>query len=329
MGHILLLGAGFSRNWGGLLANEVFDYLIGQKDVAQDGWLKSLLWKHKITGGFENALADAQVAFARDPAKYGPSLRTLQAAISNVFKKINQAFFDRPGMEFQEYIDRMLRTFLVRFDAIFTLNQDVLLEHHYFRHIELTGPRRWLGAQLPGLRRIPDDTATVNPSWGKDTWVPLEEQSFRIETGLQPCFKLHGSSNWKDSEGGSLLVIGGKKSREIRSHAVLAWSFEQFRQQLFQPRSRLFVIGYGFRDQHINDVIIEAVSRHELRFFVIDPFGSDVVRRANPSFEGAIYVRGALDNAFEQGLIGASQRHLSETFGNDQISHEHVLGFFG
>jgi hypothetical protein len=328
MGHILLLGAGFSRNWGGLLANEVFEYLIGQKDVAQDGYLKNLLWNHKTAGGFENALADVQIAFARDPAGYGPSLRTLQAAVSNVFQQINQAFFNAPWMEFQQHLDRTIRTFLVRFDAIFTLNQDVLLEHHYFRHVGLTGPRRWDGAQLPGLRRIPNDAMTVDPSWGKDTWVPLEEQSFRIETRLQPCFKLHGSSNWKDSEGGSLLVIGGDKSRAIRSHAVLAWSFEQFRQQLFQPRSRLFVIGYGFRDQHINDVIVEAVNRHELGFFVIDPFGSDVVRRANPSFGGSIYVPGALDDAFKQGLIGASQRSLSETFGNDQISHDYVLGFF-
>ena len=59
MRHILLLGAGFSRNWGGLLANEVFDYLIGQQNVAQDGYLRSLLWNHRTTGGFENALAEA------------------------------------------------------------------------------------------------------------------------------------------------------------------------------------------------------------------------------------------------------------------------------
>ena len=220
MRHILLLGAGFSRNWGGLLANEVFDYLIGREEVAQDGYLKSLLWNHRTTGGFENALAEVQVAFASDPAKYAPSLRSLQAAVSNVFERMNRAFFDAPGMEFQQHLDRMIRTFLVRFDAIFTLNQDVLLEHHYFRHVELAGPRRWTGAQLPGLQRIPNDAVTIDPSWGKDTWVPLERQSFRIEDGLQPCFKLHGSSNWKDSEGGSLLVIGGDKSRAIDSHAV-------------------------------------------------------------------------------------------------------------
>jgi hypothetical protein len=29
MPHYLLTGAGFSRNWGGWLANEAFEYLLG------------------------------------------------------------------------------------------------------------------------------------------------------------------------------------------------------------------------------------------------------------------------------------------------------------
>lgn len=326
MKHILLLGAGFSKNWGGLLATEVFDYLIGHDEVAGDVYLRKLLWDHRTSGGFENALAEVQAAFGTDPGKYAPSLHRLQAAISNVFAGMNQAFFQAPRIEFQQHIARMLRTFLVRFDAIFTLNQDVLLEHHYFPHIELAEPRRWNGPQLPGLRRIPNSEVTIDPSWGKDTWVPTG--SLQIEQHLQPCFKLHGSSNWKDSEGGSLLVIGGDKSRAIRSHAVLTWYFDHFWKELSARGSRLFIIGYGFRDSHVNNVIVEAVQHCGLQFFVIDPCGSDIVRRANPSFGGPVYAPNALDDAFKQGLIGASQRSLSETFGNDQISHSHVMAFF-
>lgn len=328
MRHILLLGAGFSRNWGGLLANEVFDYLIGRDEVAGDEYLGGLLWKYRTTGGFENALAEVQAAFVRDPAKYGPILHRFQAAVSSVFDRMNNAFFAAPGMEFQQHVHRMLQTFLVRFDALFTLNQDVLLEHHYFRHIGLAAPNRWNGPQLPGLRRIPNPTEAIDPSWGKDTWVPLDPENFRIEDRLQPCFKLHGSSNWTDSDGGSLMVIGGDKSRTIRSHAVLGWYFEQFRQYLFAPNTRLFVIGYGFRDQHVNETIIEAVQRRGLKFFVIDPSGSDIARRVNPSYGGAFYARNALDHAFNTGLIGASQRSLFETFGSDAISHENVMAFF-
>jgi hypothetical protein len=31
--YILLTGAGFSRNWGGWLANEAFEYLLGCSEI--------------------------------------------------------------------------------------------------------------------------------------------------------------------------------------------------------------------------------------------------------------------------------------------------------
>ena len=328
MAHMLLLGAGFSRNWGGQLASEVFDYLIGLPDIRGDEYLRGLLWANRNNGGFENALAEVQAAYARDPRRYADPMRRLQGAVSTVFNGMNQAFFVRPTMEFQQYQERMLRTFLFRFDAIFTLNQDVLLEHHYFRHVDLPAVRNWNGAQLPGMRRIPNQEYVHDPSWGKDIWVPLDPAQFHVEPRSQPCFKLHGSSNWRDAQGGQLFVIGGDKSRAIQSHAVLAWSFNKFREYIAGPNAKLMVIGYGFRDSHVNEVIIEAVENRGLQFFVIDRLGSDVVRHANPSFGGAIYAPDALDDAFRRGLIGASQRGLSETFGDDLVSHTNVMQFF-
>jgi hypothetical protein len=88
------------------------------------------------------------------------------------------------------------------------------------------------------------------------------------------------------------------------------------------------VIGCGFRDQHINRPIIDAVNTHGLRFFVIDALGADVARCANPSHGGAIYAPNELDDAFRHGLVGVSQRRLSETFGGDQVSHGNVMSFF-
>jgi hypothetical protein len=324
MKYILLLGAGFSRNWGGLLANEVFEFLIGQKEIAHNQELKNLLWKYSANGGFENALAEIQAISTTNPAKKH-NLQLLQTAVSNVFERMNKAVFDIADLEFQKDANQMLCTFLVRFDAIFTLNQDVLLEHHYFPHINLTEGTRWKGAQLPSMTRIPHAS---NPSWGRDTWIPLQHQEFQLENNLQPCFKLHGSSNWKDSEGGSLLVIGGNKSTTIQSHTVLKWYFEEFHRYLSDQNCKLFVIGYGFRDQHVNQEIIDAV-KNGLKFFIIDPSGSDVVRQANPSYGGAVYAKNNdLDDAFETGLIGASKRSLSETFGNDRLSHENIMSFF-
>ncbi len=328
MKHLLLLGAGFSRNWGGLLANEVFDDLLGRPGIATNEYLRTTMWRHRDKGGFEGALDDLQAAYKQNPATHRENLRQFQDAVIGVFDAMNRAFFQLPEFEFQNNVATMVRTFLVRFDAIFTLNQDVLLEHHYFRHIELTGIRRWDGAQLPGMRPIAPQAAGAgpDPSWGKLLWTPAGEN--RIEDQLQPTLKLHGSSNWRDSDDNTMLVIGGNKSADIGANGVLARYFTTFREMLSEGDTRLFIIGYGFRDKHVNDAIVDAAIHCGLKFFVVDPYGSGIARRVNPSSGGTIYAKGPLDEAFERGLIGASTRTLSETFGRDRISHEAVMRFF-
>lgn len=49
---LLLLDAGFSRNSGGWLASEAFEYLPGCPEVCASGELRALLWRHQATGGF-------------------------------------------------------------------------------------------------------------------------------------------------------------------------------------------------------------------------------------------------------------------------------------
>ena len=80
MNNVLLLGAGFSRNWGGWLAPEVFEYLLGCPEVDEE--LRSLLWKHKDQGGFEAALGELQDALLRgEEPQTNLRLNNLQNAI--------------------------------------------------------------------------------------------------------------------------------------------------------------------------------------------------------------------------------------------------------
>lgn len=60
MSNFLLTGAGFSRNWGGWLAEEAFEFLLGE--VEHDDDLCKYLWKSRDEGlGFEAALAQLQM----------------------------------------------------------------------------------------------------------------------------------------------------------------------------------------------------------------------------------------------------------------------------
>jgi hypothetical protein len=67
-----------------------------------------------------------------------------------------------------------IQKFLVRFDAIFTLNQDLLIEVHYNnQNVVLWQGTRWQGYELPGMREQP----WADPLAGRvqSKWVPLDQ----------------------------------------------------------------------------------------------------------------------------------------------------------
>ena len=82
------------------------------------------------------------------------------------------------------------------------------------------------------------------------------------------------------------------------------------------------VIGYGFRDEHINEQIVKAATQGDLQFFVINPCGARIVQEVNLSKGMA---KEPLDHAFEAGLAGASQRSLSEIFTDDKVAQDNVV----
>lgn len=258
MRFVLLLGAGFSHNWGGWLASEVFEYLMGCKAIPEDAGLKRILLDHK--SAFEDALARVQAEYLRGRSgEAARRLEVLQSALGEMFADMD-AGFQRRQFEFQNDIAYQLRTFMIRFDAIFTLNQDSLLERHYLDdNVALGSARKWNGWQLPGMQRVHDPGRT--PFDGSlDQWKPKTPKGFVVEKKQQPCFKLHGSMNWISADGDQVLVMGANKVGTLKGHPLLKWYFEQFKAYLQQP-VRLMVIGYSFRDPHINDVIMEAVRR--------------------------------------------------------------------
>lgn len=331
MANYLLLGAGFSRNWGGWLASEAFEYLLGCDEIIENQYLKTLLWRHQSNGGFENALAELQSQRNADPATYDDLLMRLQNAVTQMFDDMNKGFMRITDWEPSKSVDRKISPFLSRFDAIFTLNQDVFLEHFYVKNFPLTGPLKWSGPHLPGMRHnaYQSDDPRMNGSWALPTWYPSENVSdFQVERGCQPIFKLHGSSNWRNRGNDPMLIMGGGKANEISKIPILKWYAQEFDSRLQADSSRLMVIGYGFRDDHINTAISKAVEKG-LKLFVIAPDGAEMAHRLNPTRSpGQIMMRTALEDWLEVALVGASRRQLSEIFSDDSIEFDKVMRFF-
>ncbi|MBK5124399.1 SIR2 family protein [Burkholderia sp. R-69980] len=328
--NLLMLGAGFSRNWGGWLASEAFTYLLGCPEVKASEDVKTLLWETQQEGGFEQALAILKERANQEPARYGEQLAALNRAVAAMFVDMNYSYRRFVNFEPVNHAGKSVRRFLARFDAIFTLNQDLLLEEQYLElDVSLLSNRRVHGSDVPGMKPVNPNPPPMVSRWAA-AWEPRNEADFGVAQGTQPFFKLHGSSNWHAGadQGDSMLIMGGNKAHEIGLSPVLRWYQEQFAVYMASNDTRLMVIGYGYRDYHINTAIEHAVFEHGLKFFNVSPSGADQGRKVAKSVE-ASGGKSNLERLFQVGLIGASERSLQETFGeHDNLEYKKLERFF-
>src|SRR5262245_26026712 len=119
MPHILLIGAGFTRNWGGPLSAEITGSLLG--DLHDDPILANAL----RSGPFEDAFAGFQTPSG--PSDAIARVRRFQGAVTSLFDRLNQSLLEKQ-FEFSASTQFSIKSFLAQFDAIFSLNQDLLLE---------------------------------------------------------------------------------------------------------------------------------------------------------------------------------------------------------
>lgn len=123
--HLLLLGAGFSKNWNAPLASEVASSLVQQFGNEPD--LRNLLTQHGKN--FENALYTVQRDYLSSPSPVTKDrLDKLQTAIVKMFDDLNAILENKTYIEFSNDMQFSVRQYLTRFQAIFNLNQDLLLE---------------------------------------------------------------------------------------------------------------------------------------------------------------------------------------------------------
>jgi SIR2-like protein len=318
MRRILLTGAGFSRNWGGWIASEAFEYLLGAPEI--DVHLRYELWRTRTNGGgFEDTLANLQAAYhASTSPENRQRLEAMTAAIVGMFSAMRKSY----AAERLEPDDRhklWVMRFLAQFDAIFTLNQDTLLEDYYIGKVRWS--EKWPGSYLPYMERLSSDTR-IDGRVADSLMTPATHLALSPE--LQPYYKLHGSWTWY-SGADRLLVIGANKAATIQTSNVLTKYHQEFAQQLGASGTRLMVIGYSFGDQHINEVICQAADKGQLRIFIIDKLGIDVLNKQRPRL--GIRLPEVLVDRLSGSIIGASRRSLRNTFFRDPVELDKVVKF--
>jgi hypothetical protein len=321
MGTFLLTGAGFSRNWGGWLADEAFEYLLGCAELLP--YHRTLLWKHRGKGGFEGILQELRDEYIKSPGAHtAKPLQEFDKLLMGMFYSMNNGFSNfepvtNPGLGPQP---TFMRDFLCRFDAIFTLNQDTLLEQKYLNSDIREGSQgKLLGAQAPGLvQETAGGTAHAHPGVFRQADPP-----YSVPERIQPYFKLHGSSNWRALNGRSLLIMAENKGTQIDGVALLDWYRSEFRKHLSQPDAKLMIIGYSFRDPHINEILSACVTTG-LKLFIIDPAGLGVLETA-PKIAGHASM---LLHDLRDAINGGSRRPFPASITTDEIERRKIQSFF-
>jgi hypothetical protein len=314
MTHILLTGAGFSRNWGGWLAKELEGDLLAR--LASHEQLRRLIQNSE---NYEEALGKARTPGYSGIGVSSAELKIFEDAIKESFWAMNLALGKRGSLSLSGVHELSIPEFLSKFDAIFTLNQDLLLEFHYNAGGLPAG--RWIGSYYPGIE---PEVATPLDA-GEVVRVERRVGTINASDGRrQPIYKLHGSVEWVDGSD-SLFVVGGGKEAYIQSKPLLRRYSEVFAEYLRQPNARLMIIGYGFGDEYINQVLVESSqSNPSLGVFHVHPDGRDAVHRGARE-RVAIY---AMPPTASLRCIGESRRLLTTTFGGDRLECEKLMRFF-
>jgi hypothetical protein len=148
----------------------------------------------------------------------------------------------------------------------------------------------------------------------QDITVPnLEDLAESERAGLADrrlwYVKVHGSCNWRRSDGRDAMVVGRTKAQAIQAEPVLDWYFRIFTTCMLTPGARLLRIGYGFRDAHVNEVLAEAVSNASLQIRILGPEKPDALRERLCSLPQG--------DVIWNGVYGYDRADLAEVFPSD------------
>jgi len=274
---ILFTGAGFSHNWGAPLGSEMWALIFNQRAIQDNHHLRDAMMKAN-NFNYEDVYVDVLDKCADEEKRiFSAALKQAYSLVDDIVKK--------PNKNISEKLRVFVKAFTLKngscddFGCFFTLNQDLLIEricsaelnnYDWERPILYSGLSAFSSNELLEEINVKNfDSKAADNAFNQD--------------GL-PYIKLHGSSNWFfDKEKDSLLVVGNSKSKTemIDQWPILKWNFEKFEEVLQKPgKKKMLIIGYGFRDLHINKVISEA---KELELHILSP---DEPRKFFENLEG-------------------------------------------
>ncbi len=316
---ILITGAGFSKNFGGFLASEMWAHIFNNFEVQKNEILRNkLLNNYDYESVYASIMHQACLPPYEDERKKG--CKILEDAILSAYVKLDDVIRKwayRSGAPFpvNHYA---LDAFLNKFSSnektakgfIFTLNQDLFFERKYINGHRFIYPGIKYPYQLnePIRRDLPLPREMYITISSKKT--SAEEQEKELKIGNSFYVKLHGSFNWRSSDQQQLIITGENKIEKIKTVGLLSWYWDILRDVLTQGDAKVLILGYGFKDKHLNQVLEKAIFEKNLKIYILSPEPFSSMRAAAKQYQ--------FHKALEEGLSGYFQSDLLGLFPSDQ-----------
>jgi hypothetical protein len=263
--NILLAGAGFTRDFGGFLAEEMWTLIYNHPEVRACPKIAS-----RMRNDFNYESVYHEILTGKE---YGETERkAIQAAVSDAYMTLDEETRDsgeksRPAS--LSGVQKMLSLFegqQGRMGFFFTLNQDLFIERHCAVELPWAGPPALKGA----WEFKKSEHSVMLPN---DEDLKIRKAKNPLPRGGLCYVKLHGSMNWMDHNGRDIMVIGMGKDEQIGREPLLRLYSELFAMVLTKAK-RLLVIGYGFGDEHVNNTMALAMAECQnpgLELYVVSP----------------------------------------------------------
>jgi hypothetical protein len=307
--YILFTGAGFTHNFGAPLAKGMWTLIFNHEEVQGQRRIKELMQSDYDFESIYDAVLNGNFAADEKQAIMNAvkaAYEKLDAIIRNWSFKTN-APYPVNIYQVQNFIDLFSKRNQKGF--VFTINQDLFLERHYYN-----GER----PIIPGIQTKQNlFSSTFREPLGEGDYSELPS----IEK-LEKCrdkiigehrffyIKMHGSQNWRKANKTNQIVIGRGKKQQIEEEPLLNWYFELFKEALLQKDKRILFVGYGFGDEHINRIIAKAIGEYSVGIHIICPNDVDI-------FHAEILKRDFGKDIWK-GLSGYYQCSLTQLFPTDQ-----------
>jgi len=270
--HILLTGAGFTKNFGGPLAKELWSIIFNNPILDKAPDVRDLLRRNfDFESAYDSVMRGPKLLDTVGRHAWENQRQALRIAVNEAYEYIDQkvrSFAFREGAPYPVNV-YMVQDFISRFAGtpkmpgyFFTLNQDLFIERHYYN------------GRRPVLPGVPHRSSWFTGDGGQSLRYErcvMPDSASNVVFSGSPFYylKLHGSSNWYGADQ-ETMIIGRSKETQIASQPILAAYFDAFRSVLTSANRRLLCVGYSFSDEHINAVISDGVESG-LQVYVLSP----------------------------------------------------------